>query len=495
MNIAGQCRFRAFEIAWLSQRIISEPQSRESLVRELKEKIEAVDRIVSNLKYGSTEINPIAYHDKMVGDIFNSVSEEWSMELKPLLLNIIELREVVPQESITKYNSRVQGFVYEKVMKLVQAIELNYSNDIRRFDYFRFFAIVVFILISVFMVVYLRQGIIMPVKMLEKAAKEIEKGNFDVRVEVRTKDEIGGLSGSFNQMAEELGRVFDENKRLIENLEQIVRQRTHEFEEARIQAEAANRAKSEFLANMSHEIRTPLNSIIGFSEVIADGLAGPINEKQKEYLGDVIDSAKHLHSLINDILDLSKIESGKMELDLSEFNLQDLIANCLSMFKEKAIKHGIMVRADIEEGIGLIVADERKIKQVLINLLSNAFKFTPDGGSVIVKARRMRKEGRGMKEESSVVQTSDRPSSIAPRDFVEISVEDTGIGIAKEDMERLFQPFQQLETTISKKTPGTGLGLHLCKKFVELHGGNIWVESEFGKGSKFTFIIPMKIEK
>ncbi|HCC68360.1 MAG TPA: hypothetical protein DEP99_00515, partial [Nitrospiraceae bacterium] len=215
------------------------------------------------------------------------------------------------------------------------------------------------------------------------------------------------------------------------------------------QAEAANQAKSEFLANMSHELRTPLNSIIGFSEIMKDGMTGPLTDDQKEYLNDILESGRHLLNLITDILDLSKVETGKMELELSEFNLKILLENSFVMFKEKAMKHNIKVKAEVEEEIENIIADERKIKQIMFNLLSNAFKFTPDGGSVRVSAR----------------------SELADFDYIEISVEDTGIGISEEDQKRLFQPFQQLETVLSKKYPGTGLGLAISKKIVELHGG------------------------
>jgi len=199
----------------------------------------------------------------------------------------------------------------------------------------------------------------------------------------------------------------------------------------------------------------------------------------------VIESGRHLLSLINDILDLSKVEAGKMELELAECSVEEIIERAMVMFKEKAFKHRIKMEIEIGKEVENIIVDERKIKQVLFNLLSNAMKFTPEGGSVRIAARQVPPTPSLLLERGRVKEGVDI-------DSIEIAVEDTGIGIAKEDQKRLFQPFQQLDTTLTRKYPGTGLGLHLCKKFVELHGGRIWVESEVGKGSKFTFTIPLR---
>ncbi len=263
------------------------------------------------------------------------------------------------------------------------------------------------------------------------------------------------------------------------------------LEDAKFQAESATRTKSDFLANMSHELRTPLNAIISFSDMLRDGMAGEINEEQKDYLKDIYESGNYLLTLINDILDLSKVEAGKIELELSEFNLEELIDGSLVMFKEKAMKHNIKVKAEVEEGIGNIIADERKIKQVLFNLLSNAMKFTPDGGNVNVQARLVHcSQSTVHGKEEFICEPSTVNRELA--DFIEISVEDTGAGIAEKDIERLFKPFEQLESTFTKKYEGTGLGLSIGKKIVELHGGRIWAESELGKGSRFVFVIPVK---
>jgi len=240
-----------------------------------------------------------------------------------------------------------------------------------------------------------------------------------------------------------------------------------EIEDKSRQLEAASRHKSEFLANMSHELRTPLNAIIGFSEVLLEKMFGEVNEKQTEYLEDVLSSGRHLLSLINDILDLSKIEAGRMELELTKFHLPVTLENAMTLVKERASRHGIALGLNVDPRLGDFVGDERKIKQILLNLLSNAVKFTPEGGRVSVKA---------MPGDGSV----------------EISVTDTGIGIAPEDQEVIFEEFRQVRANSAQKREGTGLGLTLTKKFVEMHGGTIWVKSEVGKGSTFRFTLPSK---
>jgi signal transduction histidine kinase len=240
-----------------------------------------------------------------------------------------------------------------------------------------------------------------------------------------------------------------------------------EIEDKGRELEAANRHKSEFLANVSHELRTPLNAIIGFSEVLGERMFGELNEKQAEYTDDILSSGRHLLSLINDILDLSKIEAGRMELEVTTFHMPDAIENAILLIRERANRHGIKLGRVIDDRLGDFTGDERKVKQVLVNLLSNAVKFTPEGGQIKVEA------------------TQGDSAAI-------ISVTDTGIGIAPQDHEAIFEEFRQVGTNYAQKREGTGLGLSLTRKFVELHGGKIWVESEAGKGSTFTFTLPIK---
>ena len=264
---------------------------------------------------------------------------------------------------------------------------------------------------------------------------------------------------------------------------------------AKVAAEQANKAKSDFLANMSHELRTPLNAIIGFSEILVDRQCGDLNELQDEYLRDVHQSSRHLLSLINDILDLSKVEAGKMELELAEVHLKLLLANSLVMIKEKALKHGIQVRRE-EDGIpATIRADEQKIKQVLFNLLSNAVKFTPDGGTVQLQARsisRINGHWVGRNEQEVTLPRGATLEMDGKKDWIWISVIDSGIGILPEEIKRIFLPFEQADNSTSRRYQGTGLGLSLTKQLVELHGGRVWGASEgAGKGSTFSFVIPV----
>ena len=256
-----------------------------------------------------------------------------------------------------------------------------------------------------------------------------------------------------------------ENVRLFKELEAS----NQEIAEQSRQIEVASQHKSEFLANMSHELRTPLNAVIGFSEVLTDRMFGELNEKQEEYLKDIHASGTHLLSLINDILDLSKIEAGRMELELTDFHLPMALENALTLVRERAGRRRISLQMRIDEQLGEVRADERKIRQVVLNLLSNAIKFTPEGGRIQVTA--------------------------VPKDgFVEVSVNDTGVGIAPEDQEAVFEEFRQVGTA-EKKAEGTGLGLTLCRKFIELHHGRIWVKSQVDVGSTFTFSLPVRYEK
>jgi signal transduction histidine kinase len=282
-------------------------------------------------------------------------------------------------------------------------------------------------------------SLIGPIQRIGSRMARTAAGDFTQRVDVANRDELGELAANLNRMNDELRRLYDE-------------------------LEAASRHKSEFLANMSHELRTPLNAIIGFSQVLLQRLFGEINEKQQEYLEDILSSGNHLLSLINDVLDLSKVEAGQVELEVATFSVREALERGVVIVRERAVKNGITLALEVAPDVDLLDGDERRIRQIVFNLLSNAVKFTPEGGRVVVAASRL-------------------------SDEVEVSVADNGPGIAYEDQERVFEEFQQTEAGVEQRE-GTGLGLALSKRLVELHGGRIWVESEPGLGSRFAFTLP-----
>lgn len=260
-------------------------------------------------------------------------------------------------------------------------------------------------------------------------------------------------------------------QQINEGLEREIEERLRMEEELRMAkktAEEASQAKSRFLAHMSHELRTPLNAVIGFSEVLKSKSFGALNEKQEEYLTDIWESGRHLLSLINDILDLSKVEAGKMQLDLTEVDLKALLKNSFLVIKDKAAGHRLKLSLNIADGIGPVKADERKVRQILFNLLSNAEKFTPEGGEICLEAKRL-----------------------GPHEVL-VSVRDTGIGIDQKDRGKVFAEFEQIDNSASRTHTGTGLGMPLAKRFVELHGGRMWFESEGkDKGTCFYFTLPL----
>jgi signal transduction histidine kinase len=314
--------------------------------------------------------------------------------------------------------------------------------------------------------VLLARRLVRPVKQMRTAAARIGAGAYDERIELRRRDELGGLADELNRMAVSL-------QASVQGLEQTVEERTRELQRVLAelsrkgrQLEVASQHKSEFLANMSHELRTPLNAIIGFSQVLRQRLFGPINEKQEEYLDDILSSGNHLLSLINDVLDLSKVEAGQVELEVASFSLHEALERGVVMVREPATKHGVRLSLELAPGVDLVEGDERRLRQVIFDLLSNAVKFTPEGGEVVVA-------------------TASRDHELL------ISVTDTGPGIPLEDHERIFEEFQQTDVGVQQRE-GTGLGLALSKRLVELHGGRIWVESEPGHGSRFVFTLPAK---
>jgi signal transduction histidine kinase len=329
--------------------------------------------------------------------------------------------------------------------------------------------------LGILSVVLLSRIFIAPIERIAATARRIAAGERGLRAEVHSRDELGELASAFDAMTEQLANQEEELRRMNLVLEQKVRERTAELEQkqrelvaANVELERANRLKSEFLANMSHELRTPLNAVNGFSELLLEEIHGPLTPKQRRYVENILGSGRHLLQLINDILDLSKIEAGRMEVFPEEFSFRQVVDNATSVIQPLAQKKGLEVEVRVDPRLDRVRLDPGKTRQVLYNLLSNAVKFT-DRGKVTVTA--------------TPIDAS----------WLELVVADTGIGIKPEDQARIFREFEQVDGSHSRRYEGTGLGLALTRKLVELQGGTIRVESEVGRGSRFIVQLPVRL--
>ncbi len=332
-----------------------------------------------------------------------------------------------------------------------------------------------------------------PLSQLMEGNRRVARGDFGLRLEVRSGDEFGRLAGSYNQMADEIQR----SRELAESYLASLRSNAEHLEEANRALQQSNgelakssRMKSEFLAVMSHELRTPLNVILGFSEVLLDQTFGPLNPKQSRYSENILASGRHLLSLINDILDMSKVEAGRMKVAPEPFDLRQTAEEIQSQVRNLAAKKGLDVRLGAVPPVTPIT-DPKLFRQVLLNLLSNAVKFTPAGGTVDFQIHCL--DGRVLREHTATSTLApERKLAIVPRRVLLVEVHDTGIGIAAEDQDKIFQSFQQVDATYARRQEGTGLGLALTRKLVTLLGGDIWLQSAPGEGSTFRFWVPFE---
>ncbi len=329
------------------------------------------------------------------------------------------------------------------------------------------------------------------VSLAQTAAIVSEKQDYSVRVAGSGQDELGQLIAGFNEMLAQIQRRDVAIQEARDRLEIAVEERTRQLLEAKQQAEEASRHKSLFLSNMSHELRTPLNSIIGFASLLQDPIVSSLPEKELQLMRHISTSGEHLLALINDLLDISKVEAGKLILQPQAFPLGEAIEAAVYTFRPQAKQKQQDIELSMDHDMPIIKADPIRFKQILYNILSNAVKFTPAGGRITVTAKIISSSESGVS--SAQPETLDsKPYTLDLGDFVEIAVSDTGIGIRREDLSKLFQLFTQLEPTLTKQFQGTGLGLALTKQLVELHGGTIGAASEGpGRGSTFTVRLPL----
>ncbi|MBF0517478.1 MAG: HAMP domain-containing protein [Nitrospirae bacterium] len=445
--------------------------------------INTFEEILTGLKDGSQTLNLKPIRHKGLSLQLNKLIDKWTASVKPELVLTAKTIQAGGTIKVERLHTVINLYC-DEIDAFVSSIVTKSEMQIQLFDRIRLWLISAVVIFFVMGIYFTESNLVIPLKRLLKAANEMEQGRLDTRVAATSFDEIGELGQKFNSMAHTLQLYIDENSKKLNLLnmmnkkaEEMVNEATQELQLtnkeliiAKEMADAANRAKSQFLANMSHELRTPLNAIIGFSEMLNLGLVGDLQKDQKEYINDIFESGHMLLSLINDILDLSKIEADKHDLKLADTDIRTAIGRAMSLFKDKAAKRNLTLTEQISDDVHTVYADDRRLGQVILNLISNAVKFTPDGGMITIGALKAAMDG---------------------AELVEIFVKDTGPGVKAEDIPKLFTKFHQLDTTEEFQHMGTGLGLALSKKLIEAQGGTIRVVSQWTKGAEFRFTIPV----
>lgn len=462
INHAGSLRYRAWEIGYLVDLYLAESAlelkgAAGKTRARISEKLDEFRSLLYGLRNGSLELSLPGTRDPSVLLALDKNISQWSAEVLPRLNMYLASPQAASffvanrWELVSDYGRSLDP--------TVTLLEEYSARKVRAYYRLQYIFLGLTLLVAALGVYLVNRLIQRPVSDILEGMRAMAAGDLSRRVNLTSRDEMGELAQGFNLMAARLEELYS-------GLEQKVAERTAELKEKNLQLERVSRHKSEFLANMSHELRTPLNSIIGFSELLEDQTFGPLNEKQKQYVQTVLSSGRHLLGLINDILDLSKVEAGRMELRPEGFLLSEALSSILATVQTLAGKKGIALEVRQDPRLIHLFADPARFKQIMYNLLSNAIKFTPEKGRVRVEA--------GLEEDKAL-----------------ISVSDSGIGIGPEDQEKVFQEFQQVESGYARKHEGTGLGLALTKRLVQLHGGTIWVESQPGQGSTFSFTLPL----
>lgn len=462
--------------------IISEEASKSYLEGSIEEHKQKINKLLAEY----TQMGIVKGHEPLYEELNANLKKYWEIHTKTEALSRQGKRDaalsIIRMEGFRSFTDTVNSL--KKLIKEERDVAYTAYQES---DFFASVIIAVTLAFTLVAIVAagglwaaLTRSIVRPILAIEESAKKIGQGNLKERVPVVTEDEIGNLAQEFNKMAESIENYYATLERKVSERtdelkganDELVRKK-QELEVTNIELQEANRMKSQFLANVSHELRTPLNSIIGFSELLQEKAFGDLNERQMQYVEFIHSSGGHLLQLINNILDLSKIEAGRMELDLEDFPIMEVLGEILGSMRPLAHKRAINIESKTVPASPKLHADKAKFKQIMLNLLSNAVKFNNDGGAITV--------------DWEIVE---EPSGMAIERYILFKVSDTGIGIKHEDMSKLFVEFEQIDSSITREYGGTGLGLVLTKRLVELHKGTIRVESEPHKGSTFYVKMP-----
>ncbi|MBI2400586.1 MAG: MCP four helix bundle domain-containing protein [Deltaproteobacteria bacterium] len=462
--------------------IISDPSSKAYLEGSVDEHRNKIIKLLGEYK----EMGVASGHENMYAELLGNLDRYWAIHERVEEISRLGERDaalsIIRMEGNKSFSDSVTS-----LKKLLKEERDTAYTAYKESDFFAKLIIIVtfaFTLLAIIVAgglwLTLTRALVNPILAIEDSAKKIAQGDLKQRVPVIAEDEIGNLAAEFNRMAESLENYYNTLEKKVSQRTDALRQANEELSKNKIELEfanmelqEANRMKSQFLANVSHELRTPLNSIIGFSELLQEKAFGALNERQTQYVEYVHSSGSHLLQLINNILDLSKIEAGRMDVVKEDFSVMEVLGELLGIIKPLAHEKNIVIESKSVPASPKLRADKAKFKQVMLNLLSNAVKFNIHGGTISVDW-----------------ETMEEPSGMSVERFIVFRISDTGIGIKGEDKGRLFKEFEQIDSSITREYGGTGLGLVLTKRLVELHNGSIWVESEPGRGSTFSVKLP-----